>query len=267
MLSKDRPSARQRIEAALMHANGFGVLTGFEAARRYGLQNVPPDRSVHLLIPEKHRVNSAKFALVERTIHMPTTRVIDGIPVAATARAVLDGVRRIRELDPVRALLIEAVESGHCTTPELMGELDSGSKRGTALPRAVLKEISSNIKSVPEAIATSVWKRAGLPPAEHNVKIYDLRGNYIAMPDEWCDEVGLAWEVDSFDFHFKKADFAKTLDRNNRYAAAGIVVVQTLPSRLRAEPEAVVAELRSAFRAASCRPRPNVVVVRQNRAA
>lgn len=250
-----------------MHANGLGVLTGFEAARRYGLQNVPLDQSVHVLIPEDHRVNSAKFAIVERTIHMPARRIIDDIPVAAPARAVLDGVRRIRLLDPVRALLIETVESGHCTVPDLTAELNSGSKRGTALPRAVLKEINTNVKSVPEALAISLWKRAGLPAAERNVKIFDAHGNYIGMPDNWCDEVAFAWEIDSYDFHFRKSDFAKTLARNNRYAAAGIIVVQTLPSRLRDEPAAVIAELRAAFEAASDRPRPNVVFVREKRAA
>jgi hypothetical protein len=250
-----------------MHTNGLGVLTGFEAARRYGLQNVPLDQSVHVLIPEEHRVNSAKFAIVERTIHMPARRVIDGIPIATPARAVLDGVRRLRQLDPVRALLIETVESGHCTVSSLMAELNSGSKRGTALPRAVLKEVNANVKSVPEAIAISLWKQAGLPPAERNVKIFDEQGNYIGMPDNWCDEVGFAWEVDSYDFHFRKSDFAKTLARNNRYAAAGIIVVQTLPSRLRDEPAAVIAELRAAFETASRRPRPNVEVVRDERAA
>lgn len=250
-----------------MHADGHGVVTGFEAARHYGLKNTLAGQTVHVLIPERHQIKSTKFTVVERTIHMPDKRVIDGVPLAAPARAVLDATRRIREVDPVRAILIEAVESGLCTVTELSAELESGSKRGTALPRAVLKELRSNVKSVPEAAALSLWKRAGLPPAERNVKIFDSQGNYIAMPDSWCDEVAFAWEVDSYDFHFEKTAYAKTIKRNGRYACAGIVVLQTLPSQIRDEPEKVVAELQAAFESASQRPRPDIRVVRQERAA
>ncbi|MCR3747851.1 hypothetical protein LX88_001789 [Lentzea californiensis] len=78
------------------------------------------------------------------------------------------------------------------------------------------------------------------------------------MPDTWCDEVGLAWEIDSNEFHYSKDAYARTLERNCRYAAAGISVVQTLPSRLRKKPDAVVAELRAAYTAAQARPRPAV---------
>ncbi|WP_410648503.1 hypothetical protein [Amycolatopsis sp. cmx-4-54] len=198
---------------------------------------------------------------------MPDRRVIEGVPLAAPARAVLDGVRRIRDLEPVRALLIEAIETGLCTVDELSAELESGSRRGTALPRAVLRELAADVKSVPEAEALAIWEKAGLPSAERNVKIYDAFGNYIGKPDSWCDELGMAWEVDSYAFHFGRDAYRKTLHRNNRYAAAGIVVVQTLPSRIRDEPEKVMAELRAAAQAAAQRPRPDVTVVRTDRAA
>ncbi|AGM09567.1 hypothetical protein AORI_6985 [Amycolatopsis keratiniphila] len=212
-------------------------------------------------------MRSVKFAIIERTIAMPERRVLEGVPLAAPARAVLDGVRRIRDLDPVRALLIEAIETGLCTVDELSAELESGSRRGTALPRAVLRELAADVKSVPEAASLAIWEKAGLPLAERNVKIYDAFGNYIGKPDSWCDELGMAWEVDSYAFHFGRDAYRKTLHRNNRYAAAGIIVVQTLPSRIRDEPAKVIAELRAAAEAAARRPRPDVTVVRTDRAA
>ncbi|WP_414939837.1 hypothetical protein [Amycolatopsis sp. cmx-11-51] len=250
-----------------MLTDGLGVVTGFEAARRYGLRQAGPHGTVHVLIPEQRKVRSVKFTIIERTITMPERRVIEGVPLAAPARAVLDGVRRIRVLDPVRAVLIEAVETGLCTVDELSGELESGSRRGTALPRAVLRELAAEVKSVPEAAALAIWKKTGLPPAEQNVKIYDAFGNYIGKPDSWCDELAMAWEIDSYAFHFGRDAYRKTLHRNNRYAAAGIVVVQTLPSRIRDEPDKVIAELRAAAEAAARRPRPAIFVVRRDRAA
>ncbi len=131
----------------------------------------------------------------------------------------------------------------------------------------MLRELAADVKSVPEAEALAIWEKAGLPSAERNVKIYDAFGNYIGKPDSWCDELGMAWEVDSYAFHFGRDAYRKTLHRNNRYAAAGIVVVQTLPSRIRDEPEKVMAELRAAAQAAAQRPRPDVTVVRTDRAA
>ncbi|SFI09017.1 hypothetical protein [Amycolatopsis regifaucium] len=250
-----------------MLTGGRGVVSGFEAARRYGLRQAGPHGTVHVLIPQQRKVRSVKFAIFERTIVMPDHRIVEGVPLATPARAVLDGVRRIRDLDPVRALLIETVEAGLCTVDELSAELESGSRRGTALPRAVLRELAAEVKSVPEAAALAIWKRAGLPPAERNVRILDASGNYVGKPDSWCDELALAWEIDSYAFHFGRDAYRKTLHRNNRYAAAGIVVVQTLPSRIRDEPDKVIAELRAAAEAAARRPRPAVSVVRTDRAA
>lgn len=88
-----------------------------------------------------------------------------------------------------------------------------------------------------------VWKRTGLPAPAWNVDLFDGAGRFIARPDAWCDEVGLAWEIDSAEYHFGRDGYARTLGRNTRYAAAGIVLVQTLPKRLRTEPDAVAAEL------------------------
>ncbi|WP_410664629.1 hypothetical protein [Amycolatopsis sp. lyj-84] len=267
LLSREQPNARQRVEAALLHTADLGVVTGFEAARRYGLRLAEPHGTVHVLIPGSHHIRSSRFTIVERTIDMPARRLLAGVPLAAPARAVLDGVRRIREADPVRSLLIETVEAGLCSVGELSAELEVGSRRGTALPRAVLRELEADVKSVPEAAALAIWNRAGLPPAERNVKIYDAHGNYVGMPDSWCDKLAMAWEIDSYAFHFGRDAFRKTLHRNNRYAAAGIIVVQTLPSRIRDEPEKVIAELQAAAEAAALRPRPDVSVAEVKRAA
>ncbi|GAA3631572.1 hypothetical protein C8D88_1011534 [Lentzea atacamensis] len=260
MLARSLPTTRQRIEAALTFAKHQAVVTGFQAARLYGLRTGPDPQFVHLLIPHESRVLSSGFTVLERTRFFPVAMYRDGVPLAPPPRAVLDGVRRIRDLDAVRALLIEAVQSGQTDVDQLRGELDTGTKRGTALPRRVLGEIDLGVRSVAEADALELWHRAGLPTPHRNVVIVDENGNYVGMPDTWCDEVGLAWEIDSSEFHYSKDAYARTLERNSRYAAVGISVVQTLPSRLRKKPDAVVAELRAAYAAAQARTRPPVCI-------
>ena len=63
-----------------------------------------------------------------------------------------------------------------------------------------------------------------------------------------------------YEFHLSPTDYGRTLSRHAAMTAAGIVVVHTLPSRLRTEPDAVLAELRGAFNLASQRPRPKLRV-------
>ncbi|MGW5700854.1 hypothetical protein [Amycolatopsis japonica] len=117
------------------------------------------------------------------------------------------------------------------------------------MPRQVLRDVLKGARSVAEIDAMRVWQLSGLPEPLWNHQLRDENGEYIATPDGYFKEAALAWEIDSYDFHFAKKDYAKTLDRNARYAAAGIAVLQTLPSRLRSEPEVVARELRQAYEA------------------
>ncbi|MFI9386845.1 hypothetical protein [Kutzneria sp. NPDC052558] len=258
MLSNGRPTMSQRVAAALLHGGPQAMVTGTEAARRHGLRQVPDGDAVHLLLPHQSRVRSAGFVHVERTIHLPVKVLREGIPLAPVDRAVLDAVRRWRVADPVRALLTEAVQRGRCSPSDLLAELDSGSQRGTALPRRVLMEVCDGARSVAEAHALRLWRRAKLPKATWNHPVHGPDGRFIAVPDAWCDDVALAWEIDSFEWHSDAKGYARTVARNTRYAGAGIVVVQTLPSRLRDDPVGVVSDLRTAYEAAKARPRPAV---------
>lgn len=258
LLNAAEPTDRQRIEAALLRGGPHARVTGLWAARLHGLQRHPRPTTVHLLVPAKRELTSCGFVIVERTTRLPRAVLRDGIPVAAAHRAVLDAARRMRDFDAIRAMLADAVQRGRCTPQALADELAEGSQRGSALPRRALTELLGGAHSVPEGDVYWLWQRAGLPPACRNVPIYDAQGRYIGTPDVWSDDVALAGEVDSKEAHFGVDGYARTLARNNRYAAAGVVVVQLLPSRIRNEPEAVIGDLQRAYAAAARRPRPAV---------
>ncbi|MPZ82190.1 MAG: hypothetical protein GEV28_18035 [Actinophytocola sp.] len=258
LLGNMDPTRRQLTEAALLYAGPDALVTGLEACTRHGLRNTPADERVHLLVPDGRKVHSSGYVVIERTRRLPEQVVRDGVPLAPLTRSVLDACRRLKAFDPVRALLTEAVQRGGLHPHWLLHELEMGSQRGTAIPREVLKDVTAGARSVAEIDAMRVWRRTGLPQPVWNMPLHHDHGAYVATPDAWCDEVGLAWEIDSFEFHFRRADYADTVSRNARYAAAGVVVVQTVPNRLRNEPDAVAAELVAAYRAAEARPRPPV---------
>lgn len=259
LLHSGRPSERQRLRAALLHAGKGSMVTGLAACHLYGLRRAaPPD--VHVLVDARRQVRSAGHTVVERTVRLPQPVDVGGIPCAPVVRSALDAARRLPTVDAVRALLAESVQRGRCTPDQLRAELDRGSSRGSAVARTVLAEVSDGVRSVAEADARVLWQRSGLPPLRWNVPIHDAGGLLLGVPDGWADEVGLAWEIDSYEFHLSPADYRATLAKRGRMTAAGIVVVHTLPRRLRFEPAAVLDELRAHHATALLRPRPPVHV-------
>ncbi len=258
LLHPGEPTDEQRLRAGLLRGGPGALITGVWALRRHGLRQLPEPGIVHLLVPHEREVTSAGFVLVERTTRMPGARTKEGMPVAPVDRAVLDGARRIRDFDVVQAMLAEAVQRRRCTAEQLDRELRLGSQRGSAIPRRALQALLNGAESVAEADAWEVWKRSGLPTAEWNVRVYDRHSEFVAKPDAWCEDVAFAWEIDSRAYHEHGDFYAATLARNARYSAAGIICLQTLPSRLRTEPDKVITELRDAYAAACARPRPPV---------
>jgi len=258
VMHSGRPTRRERIEAALMYAGPDAQLTGVEACRERGLRRLPADSGVHVLVPAERRPSSCGLVTVERTTRPPRPVWCGGLPCAPLVRAGLDAARRMRQVDDVRAMLSELVQRELCRPEDLMAELNAGCKAGSALPRAVLRELLVGVRSVAEAWALAVWRRSGLPELTWNVPVHDANGRLLAVPDGWLDSVALAWEIDSYEWHLAPADYARTVKRNSRLAAAGVVVVPTLPSSLRDEPDVVALELRAAYEQALRRPRPEV---------
>ncbi|GAA4553761.1 hypothetical protein [Amycolatopsis samaneae] len=260
LLSSAEPTRRQLVEAALLYAGPDAVVTGAESCRRQGMRTLCDEERVHLLVPAGYKVGTVGSVVVERTTRMPEPVVRGELPLAPLGRAVLDECRRMRRTAPVAALLTEVVQRGKVSPSTLADELACGSSRGSAHPRSVLGKVLAGARSVAEVDAMRVWRLTGLPRPVWNVELRDSAGRYVAIPDAWCDEVGLAWEIDSLEFHYRREDYAATLERNARYAAAGVIVVQSLPGRLRTEPRRVAAELVAAYRAAAARQRPRVRV-------
>lgn len=245
-----------RRRAALLHAGPGSVLTGLDALALHGMGQAPyPSGSVHVLVPADRRRAGSGHVLVERTDRLPEPSG-GRWPLAPLARASLDAARRIRSRDQVRAILAEVVQRRLCTPAELMAELDSGSRRGTAIPRLVLGEVADGICSVAEAHARRLVLRSGLPAPLWNARLYDRDGRFVAIADAWFDDVAMAWEIDSRRWHLGPEDYARTLDRRSALMAAGATVLHTQPQKLEERRREALAELKAVHAQAARRPRP-----------
>jgi hypothetical protein len=65
--------------------------------------------------------------------------------------------------------------------------------------------------------------RSDLAAPLWNSRVHDRLGRFVAMPDAWFDDVGMAWEIDSVEWHVSPADYERTVDRRSAMMAEGIV--------------------------------------------
>jgi hypothetical protein len=259
LLATGHPTPDQLVTAALMHGGPEAMITGIHAYRRHGVRRGPPlPSTLHLLVPHARQVRNTDLMHVERTRRLPESILRGGVPLAPPTRAVVDAVRRIRSRREITEVVSDAVQRGLCTVAQLSGELNEGGRRGSSTPRLVLHDVGAGVRSAAEGDAKKVWRRSGLPEPWWNAPIRDAGGRLLGIADAWWDNVALAWEINSFEWHLSPADYAREQEKRARFTALGIGVLPTTPKRLRTHRSEVLDELRGAYKAAAARPRPDV---------
>jgi hypothetical protein len=258
LLTGGTPSRRQLLRGALLRAGPLTYVTGLEATRMHGVRRVPDDPRIHVLVPHGRGLSSQGSLLVERSNRPWSGTMIDGFPVVKLSRALVDAARRESRFDVVRAMIADAVQRRLCPPQAIAAELRNIHLGGTSVPRRVLNEISDGVRSVAEGWSHTLINRSPLPTPQRNVLIRSSRGRQLAIVDGWWDEVGLAWQIDSMEFHLSPADYAHTMGQHSALLAHGVMTVHTVPSRLKTDPKGVIEELAGAYRSATLRPRPNV---------
>jgi very-short-patch-repair endonuclease len=250
-----KPTWEQLETAALLHAGDDSVITGPAALRNYRIR-AHGSRVIDVLVPAPRRAVSGGFVAVHRTRRMPQQWTVDGfLRFAPAERAVADTVRELADLADARAVVAGAVQRHQCTIEQLLAELTAGPHRGSALLRSVLAEVIDGVRSVPEGSLRRLIRASELPQPLFNPTLL-VGGDFLARPDAWWPEFGVAVEVDSREWHLSPADWEQTMARDRRMAAAGIIVLHVSPRQLREHPEQVLAEIEAALRAG--RPLPAI---------
>jgi hypothetical protein len=255
LTSTGQPSREQLRIAAALYAGPDGLITGPAALANYQIRG-SRTRIVDVLLPASSKRANVDFVAVHRTWRMPESVICDGpVRFAPPERAVADAARGMVNLNDVRAIVASAVQQGRCTVEQLVAELRAGPVRGSATLRSVLAEVMAGIRSVPEADLRELIRCARLPEPLYNARLY-IGGVFLAQPDAWWPEYGVAVEVDSREWHLSPADWEQTMVRHARMCAAGIVVLHFSPRQQRDQPGEVTAAIAGALRAG--RPLPAI---------
>ncbi len=235
---------RQRAMAAWEHAGRAIAITGPAAVAWY---RIPVDKSevVDVLVPHDCRRGDVGFVRIHRTRVLPRAFYWDGkVGYADPARAVADTVRAMTELSDVRAVVAAGVQRGKVQLWHLEQELRIGPVRGSALLRRALAEVSAGARSAAEADLLTLIRQSTLPEPLYNPRLF-VGKDFLASPDAWWPEFGVAVEVDSRAWHLSPGDWERTLARHARMTAEGILVLHFPPARVRKDRRAVVNEMRS----------------------
>ena len=255
------PTTLQEEMAALLYAGPGSVITGPAALRRHHIRTELTDL-VDVLVPATRQRRDAAFVRLRRTTRMPgRTWEVGPVRYVPPSRAVADAVRGLPSLRDVRAVVADAVQRGSCAVKDLLAELAEGPKAGSTLFREALADVADGIRSAAEGDLRSLLVTSRLPMPLFNASLYDGDGTFIARPDAWWPEHGIAVEVDSREWHMSPDDHAKTLARGRRMAKYQIIVLRFTPRQIRTEPAQVIKDIRDALTGARGRQPLNLRTV------
>jgi hypothetical protein len=239
-------TSTQRNAAAFLLARQALAITGQAALAWHGIP-CQASEVVDVLVPLTCRRASVGFVRLHRTGRRIETGFREGVVRFVTpARAVADAVRQASSNSDVRALVAASVQRGKVAIWQLEDELSAGAAPGSARLRGALAEVADGVRSIAEGDLRALIKRARLPDPLYNPRLY-VGSEFLACPDAWWPDAGVAVEVDSKAYHLSPASWEQTMARQSRMVAEGILVVAVSPQRVRTEGWKVAREIRSAL--------------------
>jgi hypothetical protein len=249
------PSWEQRATAAMLYGGQDSVITGLAALRGQDIR-APQTDLIDVLVPAGHRGTSRGFAVLHRTRRMPSSQVRDlSLQFAPPPRAIADAARGLADVADVRAVVAGAVQRRKTTIADLSAELTAGPVRGSARLRAVLAEVADGVRSAAEAEFRELIASSSLPAPVFN-PVLRLDGEFLAQPDAWWPEAGVAAEVDSREWHLLPEHWEATMTRGRRMAAAGIIHLHFSPREMQTDPDGLIGQIQGALQRG--RPLPGI---------
>jgi hypothetical protein len=239
-------TSTQRNVAAFLHAGQQFAISGSAAVAWHGIPCAAGE-VVDVLVPLACRRTSMGFVRLHRTARVPRTGFSDGaVRYAAPDRAVADAVRQLTKMSDVRAMVAACVQRNKVAIWQLKEELRAGPTPGSARLCQALAEVADGVRSIAEGDLRALIKKARLPDPLYNPRLY-VGSQYLASPDAWWPDAGVAVEVDSKAYHLSPAAWEATMARQARMVAEGILVVAVSPQRVRTEGWKVAREIQSAL--------------------
>ncbi|MER7759527.1 hypothetical protein [Streptomyces sp. NPDC097619] len=264
LLQTGPPDARQRALAAVLYAAGpaadrppgaAAALTGGAALALIGVREAPAVPA-HVLVRAPRTVVPVAGVVPVSTRRWPVTITVSGVPSVRPLRAAADFALRSEDPDLTRSVLARVVQSGWCHPEDLHAELRAARALRRPAVSGAAAELLAGVRSPAEGRAREALAGTDLPAPLWNARLYAPDGAFLASPDAYWPDEGVALEVDSAEYHYTRDAWQATLRRRLRLESYGVLVASTAPALLRASPELVVASLRALLALGGSRSAP-----------
>ncbi|MFE9634829.1 hypothetical protein [Streptomyces sp. NPDC006463] len=279
LLQTGPPDHRQRALAAVLYAaepdadplsGDTAALTGGAALALLGIREAPytastayaPYAPADVLIRAPRRLTGTPEVRPLPTSRWPRTITVSGIPSTRPVRAAADYAARTQDPDRIRSTLAHVVQAGWCHPQDLHAELRAARLLTRPAIRAAAAELLAGTRSLAEARAREALSATDLPTPLWNARLYTPDGAFLASPDAYWPDEGVALEIDSAEYHYTRDAWHATLRRRLRLESHGILVVSATPSMIRDTPTEVVAALRALLTLTTPRPTPPTALAR-----
>ncbi|MBT2479416.1 hypothetical protein [Streptomyces sp. ISL-94] len=270
LLQTGPPDHRQRALSAVLYAaepaadplsGDTAVLTGGAALALLGIRDAPPTPA-DVLIRAPRRLTGTPEVRPLPTSRWPRTITVSGIPSTRPVRAAADFASRAEDPDRIRSTLAHVVQAGWCHPQDLHTELRASRLLTRPAIRTAAAELLAGVRSIAEAQARDTLTATDLPTPLWNARLHTPDGTFLASPDAYWPDEGVALEIDSAEYHYTRDAWHATLRRRLRLESHGILVVSATPSIIRDTPTEVLAALRTLLTLAASRPTPPTIMAR-----
>ncbi|EST23628.1 hypothetical protein [Streptomyces niveus] len=269
LIQTGRPNAWQQLLAAVLFAaardasamsGNTAVLTGESVLAIYGVRGARTDRA-DVLVGAGRRLRDRGYVHLHPTRRWPPTLRGEGIPCVRAVRAASDFAAHEPSPDRVRALLVGTVQRGRCHPDDLRAELHASHALRNPAVRAVLDDLRVGVHSLAEGETRDTLLNAGIPDPLWNPTLRTPSGTFLARPDAYWPDEGVALEVDSAEYHLGITEYRDTVRRRLRLESHGVSVLSVTPSLVRDHPEELIAAVLTKLHLATTHPpRPTVLL-------
>ena len=259
----------QRLWAAQLFGGEDSMLDDTTALREYGVNYLPDDAQIRLLVPDTVQRSSRDFVVVRRTIYPPRPVIgPGGIRLAPTARALANFALRYDDERAVRAVLASTVQRRQVSLDLLDRELKIAPARGRQRLVRVLEELHAGVRSAPEGDVRSLVETSSLLPTPLYNCLLGLPDGRKISPDLLIEEAALVHETNGRGPHFEEEDaFDSMQERHDTMTVAGLTVLHNSPRLIRTEGSRVLADLETCYLRNKGKGLPPGVVILRRSAA
>jgi hypothetical protein len=213
-----------RAHAAWLWSQRRGVVAGHSASALHGARWVDPNRPAELIYENRHA--PPMIRTWSDRIDDDETDSFGGLKVTNTARTALDLASRYPIDRAVAAIdaLARATDLKVADAELLAGRYRG--RRGIRRARVALSLVDAGAESPRESWLRLILHRAGFPPPQTQIPVYDEYGQLVAVLDMGWESIKLAVEYDGDHHWTDRRQFKKDIRRAEALAELGWIDVR-----------------------------------------